>query len=68
MASEVTVFVCDTQKKALTARSFLLSGGYTSDEIVVQERAAVFVYDADTHNGGGNESELNKWIVIGCKS
>jgi hypothetical protein len=67
MANEVTVFVCDAQVKALAARTFLLTGGYSSDQILVEEQVSTFIYDALTHAGGANERKSSMWIVIGRK-
>jgi hypothetical protein len=67
MLNEVVVFVCDAQVKALAARTFLLTGGYTSDQILVQEQVSTFIYDARTHDGGADERKSGMWIVIGRK-
>lgn len=65
MATEVIVYVCASAEQAVTARQFLITGGYTPDEIIVAEPVARFIYDAATHEGGGSERHFDEWIVIG---
>lgn len=64
MAAQVIVVVCDTAEQAASARAFLLSGGFTPDDILVQDPVAHLVYDATTHSTGHNERFFDKWVLV----
>jgi len=66
MAAEISMYVCDDQVKAATARQILLGQGY-ADADITAEQSAVTIYDANRYDGGQWETTYNKFIVIGKK-
>ena len=66
MTNEMSIYVCDTTAQAATATQFLIKAGYPVSGIT-DEPVAVFIYDAETYDGGKSDDLAKKFVVIGRK-